>query len=177
MQQDTLTTQVGGDHYKDMPIQPTEFIHANGIGFIAGNVIKYVCRHKAKGGKQDLEKAAHYLQMLIAMEYPDKCEAFDGAKHDCPRWQNGCCDCEPKPKSISNCQLCGEFRGHGHDCEPKPQADSDGWIPWGGGECPVADSAKVIIKLRRGKIEQHQADECDWLRRDDKYDIVAYKLA
>jgi hypothetical protein len=70
MQHDALSTQVGGDHYRQMAIQPTDFIHANGIGFIAGNVIKYVCRHKLKNGRQDLEKALHYLQMLIEMEYP-----------------------------------------------------------------------------------------------------------
>ena len=64
-------TQVGGTHYKDMPIQPSEYIHRNGLGFMAGNIVKYVTRYKSKGGKQDLEKAAHYLQILIAMEYPE----------------------------------------------------------------------------------------------------------
>ena len=62
-------TQVGGSHYKDMKIQPVDYIHANGIGFIEGCVIKYVSRHKSKNGKQDLEKAIHFLQLLIEMEY------------------------------------------------------------------------------------------------------------
>lgn len=61
--------QIGGSHYKDMVIQPGEFIRANGIGWYEGNAIKYVCRHKAKNGKQDLEKAIHYLQ--LAMEEYD----------------------------------------------------------------------------------------------------------
>ena len=61
--------QVGGSHYKDMPIQPAEFIHRNGIGYIPGNVIKYVVRFAKKGGRQDLEKAQHYIQLLIEMEY------------------------------------------------------------------------------------------------------------
>ncbi len=60
--------QIGGNHYKEMPIQPGEFIRANGIGWYEGNAIKYICRHKAKHGKQDLEKAIHYLQ-LAAEEY------------------------------------------------------------------------------------------------------------
>lgn len=64
------STQIGGTHYKDMPIQPALFIHRNGIGFLAGNVIKYVCRYRSKNGKQDLEKAIHYLQLLIESEYP-----------------------------------------------------------------------------------------------------------
>lgn len=64
-------TQVGGSHYSSMAIQPAEFIHKNGIGFLAGNVIKYVSRYKAKGGKQDLEKAGHYVRLLIEKEYPE----------------------------------------------------------------------------------------------------------
>lgn len=64
----SLDVQVAGSHYKDLPIQPVEFIHANEIGFIAGNVIKYVCRYKAKNGVQDLEKAKHYIEMLIEQE-------------------------------------------------------------------------------------------------------------
>ena len=61
--------QIGGDHYKDFAIQPAEFIHRNGLGFLAGNVIKYVCRHGKKGGLQDLEKARHYIDLLIEWEY------------------------------------------------------------------------------------------------------------
>jgi hypothetical protein len=63
-----LATQVGGDHYMKMAIQPVEFIHANGIPFIEGNVIKYVARWKQKNGLKDLEKARHYLDLLIELE-------------------------------------------------------------------------------------------------------------
>lgn len=66
-----LQTQEGGDHYREMPMQPVEFIHANGLGFIEGSVIKYVCRHKRKNGRQDLEKAIHFLKILIEKEYPE----------------------------------------------------------------------------------------------------------
>ena len=62
-------TQVGGGHYKDFAIQPSEFITRNGLGFIVGSVIKYVCRYKAKGGVQDIDKAIHYLQLLKEYEY------------------------------------------------------------------------------------------------------------
>lgn len=57
--------QEGGNHYKDFPIQPTEFIYKNNIPFIEGNVIKYVCRWKQKNGVQDLKKAKHYIDLLI----------------------------------------------------------------------------------------------------------------
>jgi hypothetical protein len=60
--------QVGGTHYKDMAIQPGEFIRKNNLGWYEGNAIKYICRHKAKGGVQDLDKAIHYLE-LARKEY------------------------------------------------------------------------------------------------------------
>jgi len=63
-----LDKQVAGDHYKDQSIQPVEYIHANGIGFFEGNVIKYVSRWKKKNGITDLEKAKHYIELLIELE-------------------------------------------------------------------------------------------------------------
>ena len=65
---DPLKVQVGGNHYKDMPIQPVEFIHANGIPYIEGAVIKYVCRWRNKNGINDLQKAAHFLELLMQLE-------------------------------------------------------------------------------------------------------------
>jgi hypothetical protein len=63
-----LDTQVSGDHYKKMAIQPIEYIHKNGIGFIEGAVVKYVTRWKDKNGIEDLKKARHMLDILIEME-------------------------------------------------------------------------------------------------------------
>ena len=57
--------QVGGNHYKKYVIQPVEFIVKNNIGFVEGNVIKYILRFKEKGGVQDLLKAKHYIELLI----------------------------------------------------------------------------------------------------------------
>jgi len=57
--------QVGGSHYKKYQIQPVEFIVKNNIGFCEGNIIKYILRFKEKGGVQDLEKAKHYIELLI----------------------------------------------------------------------------------------------------------------
>jgi hypothetical protein len=64
--EDAMTKQVGGTHYKDMAIQPVEFIIANGLGFCEGNIIKYTCRYKQKNGVEDLRKVIHYAEMLIA---------------------------------------------------------------------------------------------------------------
>lgn len=63
-----LDTQVGGDHYKTKAIQPVQYCMANGIGFMEGSVIKYVSRWRDKGGLQDLEKARHFLDLLIEYE-------------------------------------------------------------------------------------------------------------
>jgi hypothetical protein len=63
-----LSTQVGGSHYKTLRIQPIEYIHANGIPFAEGNVIKYVTRWRDKGGIRDLEKAKHFIELLIDLE-------------------------------------------------------------------------------------------------------------
>ena len=57
--------QVGGSHYKKYQIQPVEFIIKNNIGFVEGNIIKYILRFKEKGGVSDLEKAKHYIELLI----------------------------------------------------------------------------------------------------------------
>lgn len=63
--------QVGGNHYKDMTIQPVEYIHRNELGFCVGSAIKYLSRYKSKDGKRDLEKARHFIDLLIELEYPD----------------------------------------------------------------------------------------------------------
>jgi len=63
-----LDDQVGGNHYKNMAIQPVEFITINDLGYIVGNIIKYVCRYKFKNGIEDLRKARHYIDMLIESE-------------------------------------------------------------------------------------------------------------
>jgi hypothetical protein len=64
--------QIGGNHYKKMNVEVYEFCMVNNIPFVEGNIIKYVCRYKDKGGLDDLNKAKHYLEMLIeSMAEPD----------------------------------------------------------------------------------------------------------
>lgn len=65
MQQNANAVQVGGDHFKSKAIQPWDYIVSNNLGYLEGNIIKYVSRWKDKGGVQDLKKAQHYLQKLI----------------------------------------------------------------------------------------------------------------
>ena len=63
-----LTKQVAGDHYKKLKIQPIEYIHANSIPFAEGSAIKYLTRWRDKGGIADLEKAKHFIELLIELE-------------------------------------------------------------------------------------------------------------
>tara|TARA_R110000803_G_scaffold42144_3_gene90542 strand:- start:13689 stop:13967 length:279 start_codon:yes stop_codon:yes gene_type:complete len=64
-----LDKQIAGTHYKSMAIQPVEFITKNSIGFLEGNIIKYVCRHHAKNGVDDIKKAIHYCELLLETKY------------------------------------------------------------------------------------------------------------
>ncbi len=70
--------QIGGSHYKDMVIQPSEFINKNKLQFAEGNAIKYICRHAHKGEVQDLEKAKHYIDMIIERDYGPQENWIDG---------------------------------------------------------------------------------------------------
>ena len=67
-----LDKQVSGSHYKDKGIQPIVYIHANDLGFCAGNVVKYITRYKGKNGAEDIRKAIHYCQLLLELEYGEK---------------------------------------------------------------------------------------------------------
>jgi len=64
-----LSEQIGGDHYRQGSIQPIEYIHANDMDFFSGNVVKYITRWKYKNGLEDLNKAKHYIELLIEQEY------------------------------------------------------------------------------------------------------------
>jgi len=64
-----LDLQVGGSHYKNFKIQPTEFCEKNRLTHCQSSVIKYVCRHEFKNGLQDLQKARHFIDIMMEMYY------------------------------------------------------------------------------------------------------------
>ena len=74
--------QIGGTHYKKMKIQPSRFVIENKMAFPEGNVIKYICRHPHKGGKQDLEKAKHFIDMIIERDYSEKKDFLEEAEKE-----------------------------------------------------------------------------------------------
>jgi hypothetical protein len=63
--------QIGGSHYQNMVVQPSEFINKNKLPFAEGSAIKYICRHAAKGKQEDIHKAIHYLEMILDRDYQD----------------------------------------------------------------------------------------------------------
>lgn len=72
---DPMKGQVGGDHYRDLAIQPAEYSHRNKLRPLEAGVVKYVTRWRKKNGIEDLKKAKHCIDMLIDLEerFPDEC--------------------------------------------------------------------------------------------------------
>jgi hypothetical protein len=68
---EALLSQVGGRHYLSFTIQPVEFCQKNRLDFCESAAIKYICRHALEGGggKEDIEKAIHFLRILLDIEY------------------------------------------------------------------------------------------------------------
>lgn len=69
MSKSALDVQVGGNHYKDMVIQPAVFCEANKLSHLESNIIKRACRWRKKDGLKDLEKIKHEVDLLIALNY------------------------------------------------------------------------------------------------------------
>ena len=64
--------QIGGSHYQNFKIQPSKFVIENELLYPEGCVIKYILRHRLKGKRQDLEKAIHFIEMIIERDYADE---------------------------------------------------------------------------------------------------------
>lgn len=76
--------QVGGDHYRSLPIQPSHYIRANDLGWYEGNIVKYVTRYRQKGGKADLQKVIHYAELILEElegETEEQLDLFDKEEH------------------------------------------------------------------------------------------------
>jgi hypothetical protein len=65
--QTALDVQVGGDHYKNMAIQPVEFCEKNKLSHLESSIVKRVCRWRNKDGLKDLLKIKHEVDLLIEL--------------------------------------------------------------------------------------------------------------
>ena len=81
--------QIGGEHYLKYKIQPSEFVVENKLLYPEGSVIKYILRHQDKGGKQDLEKAIHFIEMIIERDYRDEKEKKESWVEGYKKWKAG----------------------------------------------------------------------------------------
>ena len=79
--------QIGGKHYLKYKIQPSQFVVENKLLYPEGCVIKYVVRHQDKGGKQDLEKAKHMIDMIIERDYEEKKEEKESWAEGYKKWK------------------------------------------------------------------------------------------
>ena len=79
--------QVGGKHYLKYKIQPSKFVVENRLLYPEGCVIKYILRHQDKGGKQDLEKAKHFIDMIIERDYKDEKEKQETWLEGYKKWK------------------------------------------------------------------------------------------
>ena len=55
-------------HYNELKSEPLDYIIANELDFLEGNIVKYVSRYTYKGGVNDLLKARTFLEKLIDRE-------------------------------------------------------------------------------------------------------------
>ena len=83
--------QVGGKHYIKYKIQPSKFVTENKLLYPEGSVIKYILRHQDKGGKQDLLKAIHFIEMIIERDYTDKKEKTESWVEGYKKWKKERC--------------------------------------------------------------------------------------
>jgi|GEM_PF-1490271 len=83
---DVNDIQIGGNHYKDTAIQPWDFIISNGLGYLEGNIVKYVSRYPKKGGLEDLRKAKHYLDKLIEVKTNERIQEITGSKNPAAKY-------------------------------------------------------------------------------------------
>lgn len=82
-----LDKQIGGQHYKDLAIQPMEYSIKNNLDALQHTVIKYITRHKTKNGVEDIEKAIHACELIKQMQYSYEDNKVTGDYHE--GWEEG----------------------------------------------------------------------------------------
>lgn len=142
-----LDKQISGTHYKDMPIQPIEFITKNKLDWYQGNIVKYASRHHSNGGADDLRKVIHYAELALEDQY-------------------GLHTFTPGPiKELDPITISAP------ECPPESE-----WIEWKGGDCPVSPKTLVEYLLRDGYRNGEPAGSLTWKHCGMGYDIVAYRI-
>lgn len=179
MTESVLNTQYGGEHYKGKAIQPVEYAHANNLSFFQGNVVKYVTRYKDKKGAEDIEKAVHYLQMILEFEYGVKTsfkKEEDISEQECvdyhqKLWKEG----TTQPQSQA---------GQEKPWYPPVEDGGNPWIEWNKGYCPEMLDDLTIVQWLSENERLNKEFDCteviakatDWTNFGYGHDIVAYRV-
>jgi hypothetical protein len=159
-----LDTQIGGDHYKSLNIQPMQYSMANGLNACQHTAIKYITRYASKGGIADLEKAKHCIDLLI-----------DFIREDEEQCANKSAD--PYPDTALDLDTAGDERidqigRNGNDGEHY----SGIWHHWTGGECPCDGLSMVEVEYRDGERQTTWAGTFVWCHDGDASDILRYRM-
>jgi len=165
--------QYGGEHYAKLPkdMQPWNVLKhwltpEEYRGWQKGVAIVYLARERDKGGDTDIRKAMHHLERLI--------EEFDGDATMSASILRAVAPIVEAQKAYERDQ---EAAAALQQAATAP--DSDGWIPWNGGECPVAPLSLVKIRFRDGECDDNGcriAGHLRWEHIDTPSDIVAFKV-
>ena len=137
------SVQIGGAHYKQMPLEHWDLVALAGLDYYQGNITKYVMRWRDKGGLEDLKKARHYLDKYIELETLRAQHGDSGMRAQLLHAthakelrdeneageETGTCDDEPSPEQLlrePRCQSRAPFAGglqcvlaQGHACMHK----------------------------------------------------------
>jgi hypothetical protein len=155
-----LDTQIGGDHYKSLKIQPMQYSMANGLNACQHTAIKYITRYASKGGIADLEKAKHCIDLLIDFVREDEEQRAD-----------------PFPDTALDLDTTGDERidqigRNGNDGEHYAGI----WHHWTGGEMPCDGLSVVQIEFSDGKRDTTEAENFVWRHDGDESDIIRYRM-
>jgi hypothetical protein len=201
-----LNKQEGGTHYKDMPIQPIEFITKNKLDWYQGNIVKYASRHHNKGGASDLRKVIHYAELALEAQYgqpgADALETITASDDALGKIKgSGACGGEhaggvtySDEITMWQAKVIGAFadpkflKDHIEKLNPGTRLDvegpsrqttreTEGWIEWNGGDCPVPKGAPVDIVFRdNSSMELLFAQSVRWAHGGSAKDVVKYRV-
>jgi hypothetical protein len=170
-----LDKQIDGTHYKDMPIQPIEFITKNKLDWYQGNIVKYASRHHNKGGADDLRKVIHYAELALEAQYSQPVADAQEKKED--KWQY---HMAIGPVGPTGFQSGLQYSGSNHmaigPVRKESAAPDDDWIEWNGGDCPVGPDVRVGAVTRGGYQCTRRAGDLWWNHIDVLSDIIKYRV-
>ena len=95
--------QIGGTHYQKFKIQPSKFVIENELLYPEGCVIKYILRHRLKGKKQDLEKAIHFIEMIIERDYGEEAQKSQVFESKAEKPKDFLEEAEKEKKELEEC--------------------------------------------------------------------------